>query len=309
MVQTRASVLLLACFLMLSSLLMLSPLPARADVPVRWTNFTDPRDGAFTVEVPADWNVIGGISRRTDADFAWYVTAVSPDGEITLRFGDPQLGIISATSPRPTGKEAAPKVRVLNAARPYETGVDFATNYGKAMTKQLRLCDRPKVVASSVEPNPPGYGATLGRRVTTGDALLLCIERAYVSYSIATTVLAAAPAESWDVPFLGALVAPVGRRAEATRLLRHMAESWNFAPAWIARMRAGAGPLGTQLAGFGAAAPTAERARWSAELDAKNAPSHKRIDGIMEDAMTICDADGKLPARHECGESGHPPGK
>lgn len=303
MVQTRASALLLA------TVLLLSPLAARADTPVRWTSFTDPRAGAFTVDVPADWNVIGGITRRTDTDFTWYATAVSPDGEITLRIGDPQLGVISTTQPVPTGKAAAPKVKPLTAARPYETGADFATSYAKALARQLRLCDKPKLLGTLEQSNPPGYAATLGRRVTTGDALFLCVDRGYVAYGVATTVLAAAPSDSWDVLSLGALAAPVGRRAEAMRLLRHMMESWTFAPGWIDKMREGPGPLADQLAGLRAAPPAGERARWSAELDAKDAPAQRRIIEIMEDAATICAADAKMPARHECGEFGHPPGK
>lgn len=303
MIRTRATSLLFA------SLLLLSPLPARADSVGRWTIFTDPRDGAFTVDVPAGWTVIGGISRRTDADFSWYVTAVSPDTEITLRVGDPQLGIIPATSATPPGKEPPAKTKPLNAARPYETGADFATEYAKAMVKQLSLCGKPRLVGSAEEPNPPGYGASLGRRVTTGDAILLCIDRGYVGYGVATTILAAAPAESWDAPMLAALAAPVGRRAEATRLLRHMVDSWTFAPGWIDKVGAGAGPLAAQLGALRALPSAGERARWSAEIDARNVPWNRHIDGIMEDATTICAADGKMPARHECGESGHPPGK
>jgi hypothetical protein len=276
---------------------------------MRWTSFTDPRDGAFTVDAPADWTVVGGITRRTDGDFTWYATAVSPDSEITLRVGDPMLGVISSVPTAPTGQEAAPKTKPLNAARPFETGAEFARSYAKAMAMELRLCQKPKLLAALEQPNPPGYGATLGRRVTTGDALFLCVDRRYVAYGVATTVLAAPPAESWDVPLLGALAAPVGRRAEATRLLRHMLESWTFSPGWIDRMRGGTGPLTAQLGDIGAAPAAGERARWSATLDAKDAPANRRIDVIMEDATTICAADGKMPARHECGEFGHPPGR
>ena len=177
--------------------------PAHADTPLRWNPFTDP-GGAFTVEAPAGWSVVGGVTRRSATDVSWYATAVSPDAEITVRVGDPQIGLIPV-APTVPGKDAL--ARTPDIARPYETGTEFALHYARTMVTQLRLCDKPKREGTFVEPNPPGFSAALGRQVTTGDAFLLCIDRNYLGYAVATTILAASPAEIWNAAVLGAFAA------------------------------------------------------------------------------------------------------
>ncbi len=290
-------------------LALLLPATAHAQA-VRWTRFDDPVDNAFTVDVPAGWNVIGGITHRSRTDFSWYVTAVSPDGMVTVRIGDPQIGFISSTpvAPPPValGKAKKPDDSIT-AARPYETGADFALRYAKLMGSQLRLCDKPKTISSQEEANPPGFLDQIGTRTTTGDAFILCIDRAYVGYVIATTV-AVAP-DRWNVPWLAAFDAPVDRRAETAGVLQHIATSWSFSPAWIDKQRAGDGLLPNQLAALNASSSGGERAQWESQIDAHARTALLKIDSVMHDAQSLCEADTKMPMPHQCGSTGHVPGR
>lgn len=318
--------------LLLAACLALLPLTAQAQAqaqaqtqaqaPARWVTFTDPTDQAFSLDVPAGWTVHGGIAHRTGTDLSWFVTAVSPDGAMVLRIGDPQLGLVGlpsgqpkpAPSPAPPANDQAAKRQMARRPaivpdRPYETGADFAASYGKTVVSQLHLCDKPRLVGPQEEPNPPGFTGELGRQVTTGDAFLVCIDRGYVVYVAVTTVLAAPPFDSWDAPRLAVLAAPAAQRADAMRLLRHMADSWSFAPGWVDKMGGAGGPLARQLAALREPPPAADRARWNGQIDAANAAAQRQIDTFMDNAATLCEPDRSMPVPHRCGETGHPPGK
>lgn len=311
--------------LLLVACLVLLPLTVEAQAepqgPARWVTFTDPTDQAFSLDVPAGWTVRGGITRRGTTDLSWFVTAVSPDGAMTLRIGDATVGFIGvpsgqpapAPSPAPPARhqrgEGQTARRPGTADRPYETGADFAAHYGETIVSQLRLCDKPRLIGPQEQPNPPGFTSNLGRQVTTGDAFLVCIDRGYVVYVVATTILAAPPFDGWDVPRLAMVAAPAAQRADAMELLRHMEQSWSFAPGWIDRMSGSEGPLARQLAALREPPPAADLARWNTRIDAANAAARQRIDNLMDDAAAVCPPDRTMPAPHRCGESGHPPGK
>src|SRR3569833_4741944 len=55
---------------------------------VQWTTFTDPSDHAFTVEVPAGWQVQGSLRRFSTQDVRSEVVARSPDGSMEVFLGD-----------------------------------------------------------------------------------------------------------------------------------------------------------------------------------------------------------------------------
>ena len=64
---------------------------AQAGPELRYQRFTDPREGAFSVELPASWNVQGGTLRRSAVDVKQWLKLMSPDGRITLWTQEPQL--------------------------------------------------------------------------------------------------------------------------------------------------------------------------------------------------------------------------
>lgn len=89
---------------------------------LRYQRFTDPREGAFTVEVPAGWNTQGGTFRRTAVDVKQWLKITSPDGRITLWSHEPQLpGIFTlpAQGMPPVNNPAAPTMA-------YMPGTQFA---------------------------------------------------------------------------------------------------------------------------------------------------------------------------------------
>ncbi|HEX2094178.1 MAG TPA: hypothetical protein VHG28_17375, partial [Longimicrobiaceae bacterium] len=80
----------------LQTLRFVEPSPdAAGDRPrtprVSYVAFQDPRESAFTVEVPRDWTVSGGLFRLAPVDTRPAIEAVSPDGGIRVALGDPEL--------------------------------------------------------------------------------------------------------------------------------------------------------------------------------------------------------------------------
>src|SRR5439155_9068030 len=58
---------------------------------IQYTRFVDPREGSFTVQLPAGWRNEGGLLRRSAIDIAVGVRSTSPDGGAVIFLGDEQL--------------------------------------------------------------------------------------------------------------------------------------------------------------------------------------------------------------------------
>jgi hypothetical protein len=72
-------------------------LPARMDAPrsgaidLQWVMWRDPAEAAFAVPVPRGWAVQGGLMRPNTLEWRPEVVATSPDGSVSVRFGDGSL--------------------------------------------------------------------------------------------------------------------------------------------------------------------------------------------------------------------------
>ena len=51
---------------------------------VLFTQWKDPNEGAFTLNVPQNWSMSGGAARRAAVDIRNVVRATSPDGRIRV---------------------------------------------------------------------------------------------------------------------------------------------------------------------------------------------------------------------------------
>jgi hypothetical protein len=278
---------------------------AAADSPIAWTTYQDPTDRAFQLEVPAGWRVDGGVVHHSPSEIFWYVTAVSPDGNVNVAIGDPQLQSIPIHAPpsAPASPAASgTKSRAKPAARivgPFERGAAFATRRGLQMMQSLHMCAKPVQIGIRDEPDPPHEESDRQRDVATGEAFLLCDERPYVAYVVATTTRPTLQADSWEVALLGTALAPVDRVIDATDILLHMLGSWRFDPAWAERARQ-LGPAAPRLL-----VPSAGRgdamAAWAAAVAESHDLAWQEIQSVVRDAAQVC-----LPERgslfpHRCG--------
>src|SRR5580700_3002783 len=61
---------------------------ASAQTPGSWSQFQDPFEHAFALDVPQGWTVQGGLFRLGYSDERPMVDLRSPDGAIEIRLGD-----------------------------------------------------------------------------------------------------------------------------------------------------------------------------------------------------------------------------
>ena len=105
---------------------------ARADEPA-WTRFADPTENAFTLEVPAGWQVTGGEKRVAPLMPKPWVAASAPDGAGAIFLGDPAVPLFLLPVPKKgltEGKrEEGPFGPTLVSA--YRSAAQFGTDYGR----------------------------------------------------------------------------------------------------------------------------------------------------------------------------------
>ena len=78
--------------------------------PVQYVTWTDPTERAFTVSVPRDWTIAGGLSYTGSLEPHLTVIATSPDGHIRAFINDPDILPLESPTQRPRCSDL-PKAR------------------------------------------------------------------------------------------------------------------------------------------------------------------------------------------------------
>jgi hypothetical protein len=224
------------------------PPPAEA---ATWTQFRDPKEGAFSIDVPQGWQVVGGLVRRSLNQPHPVISVLSPDKLTKIIVGDPSaiafaeltstlqgLGFREGQSYTPKGE---PEI-----IRNYQTGQQWSEHLARNELQQDN-CTNVAVTGSRVLPNtkvalamPQG----VERRDTTGETLLTaeCNRILYTAYGFSETggdyyhgANGAIIAGAWTDDTSTVLLTPQGNGPEAIQLAAHMLESLRFDPQWWQR--------------------------------------------------------------------------
>ena len=119
---------------------------------VQWSEFADPSEHAFTMQVPAGWRVQGGTVRKNVIEIPMGVTATSPDGDITLFYGDPSVPTYSVPARITAMAGLRPGMTynmgqgVTTVIEPYMDGATFAARWG--VGRIARDCAQVRQMAS-----------------------------------------------------------------------------------------------------------------------------------------------------------------
>jgi hypothetical protein len=194
---------------------------------VTWITVRDPREQAFSIQVPQGWKTYGGLFRFSSIDARMVVDSTSPNSLIELRIGDATIPPYRVPGPFvPTGPGVAS----------YTTGNVFATKYGQARFSSL--CTATKLTKSdAVAPKyAPAQSAFL--HTTGGEAFFTCTKNstpmtAYV-YAETTLMGTGAAGSTWLVTALASVIAPTAESTAAGQLLTHEGASLVMNPAWTA---------------------------------------------------------------------------
>lgn len=237
----------------LSSFRISAPAPAQKPAPsLRYVRWHDPRENAFSLEVPDGWTMSGGLIRRASVQVQGAWEAVSPDGRIRISGGDPDLPYFT----EPTqmllmtgfreGSWYSPGYGVAFLVRRYVPGAAFAREY--VMQRAARLCsgvtvtenrELPEAVAAinAVYAQHAGLGVALS--LTAGEAAFTCEQqgrpiRGYYFAGTQRTQVAGMPGGIWNVEHLAGFLASEDRLGLAREVFDHMLKSIELNPQWVA---------------------------------------------------------------------------
>jgi hypothetical protein len=223
-----------------------TPGAAHKGAIIMFTTWRDPREGAFTVNVPQGWQVSGGTTRSSAIDPRQSLRTSSPDGRMQLFIGAPNL--IPREAPnRLLAYAGVREGQTMQGAwggpvliARYQTGEQFARSYVS------RLCPTAQVLSSNVVPDATReltakameYGRTQGApaQAWVGEATFRCGTQS--GYIRASTVIAGSPAgaQVWAVLELsGFMVADLSQVTFARYILNNIIGSLQMNPQWEAR--------------------------------------------------------------------------
>jgi hypothetical protein len=153
--------------------------------PITYVNWKDPQEGAFTIQVPQGWQVVGGAYHLTATDVRSTVTMISPDGQMRIFFGDANIGafiepsqMLAYAGMREGGYYGLGDGSKLEIRR-FITGAQFARNY--AQNRFAQQCSSVQVqsggdrqdLTSNFLQSARAEGMT-NARLTAGDAVFSC---------------------------------------------------------------------------------------------------------------------------------------
>lgn len=223
-----------------------------AALDTKWIRWQDPKENAFSLEVPAGWTVSGGAFRFAPVDIRKALTATAPDGSIRITGGDSDLPpftepnqMLAMTGFR-EGSWYSPGYGVNMLVRRYLPGAQFAREYVSA--RAARGCsgliftggrERPDV-DEPLNRLMSGLAAAGGlMQIRSGEVTFTCEQdgRPASGYYFAGSLHAGAvgmPGGIWHVEYLYGYVAVREKSATAEQILSHMLSTYADNPQWMA---------------------------------------------------------------------------
>lgn len=235
----RHSVVLVSTLLLLS--ISCSSQAVKTAAPhastLAWTNFQDPAEQAFTVQVPQGWTVTGGLYRFGQLDPRVMVDMVSPDGKTDVRIGDYRVPPFAPLTPTlmslgfREGSRYTPRNVAQEVIANYRPGWVFADVYGQGRFNSL--C-RHLSLKSMQKTNPVHQGAP-NATTTAGEVVYACDSASgpQIAYVFAETQYTPMQSSgSWLVSWLYSFIAPQAQAADALKIVLHSLSTLQIDPQW-----------------------------------------------------------------------------
>ena len=206
----------------------------------------EPGEHGFTVEVPAGWQVMGGVNWVGPTNAQHFVRAQSPDGIVQVFVGDPEIvprQVPNAFSWMQTGAAEGQMFRTPSG----DPALMYRFLAGKEYAKQhaiWRLCRQPQWVreadlpalsqsmTATIQPEAASWGAQA--MASAGEASFFCgTQQGQVT---AITVLGSSPmVQVWSILKVHAfLCSDAMKSMQARYVMEHMAGSFKVDSQWNA---------------------------------------------------------------------------
>lgn len=221
---------------------------------VQWVRWKDPKQDAFSVEVPRAWSVTGGTIHRNAVDPRTVIMATSPDGQISITGGDAQVPTFTLPTPMlaqagfTEGSLYSPGYGVVMQVARHMPGAAFAKWYvtarlpeghtGLAFTNVRDRADAVKAINNVYAQFPmPAVRSSL----SAGDVAFTCKRgptqvRGYYFASTRLTQTAGGGG-IWGMESLYGYMAAAGKETEARAILARMVKTFRLNPTWVAKQQ------------------------------------------------------------------------
>lgn len=225
----------------------------KADKPeIRYRIWQDPREQAFTLEVPQDWSVSGGTFRRASVDLIHVLQARSPDQKILLQFNDPNIPVFALPSPMLAmggfleGSWYSPGYDVRMMVKRYMPGVDFIReylmNHYRPRLSQFQIIhqkNRSDIVSTfnRIYSQYMAYGVSFTLHAGETAFRFEQDSQPYVGYGFALTQVVQSMSMqggNWSVALLVIYLCPASEADIARLISNHMFHSVKMNPQWVA---------------------------------------------------------------------------
>lgn len=226
-----------------------SPAPqaaSQAAAALSWRKFQDPAEQAFTVDVPSNWKVEGGLVRKSTVDVSTYIRVISPEGVVVV-LGDSNLQkyVIPTQTLEWTGfregSQYSPFPGNVMIVSRYLPGAAYAQMHAARVAQAYGLADfrmgQPRA-RTDVDQNIPSIGTQI--RGGEVDFTALSNQRPTEGYVMAaTSVMTMQGVEGgiWNVQILITYLAPRGMSATARAVVSRMMATIQLNPQWVRQQR------------------------------------------------------------------------
>jgi hypothetical protein len=216
-----------------------------------FVRFTDPRENAFSTEVPRGWKTSGGLFRVASVDTRGAVESVSPEGDIRVSAGDKDLppftvpNQVLAMAGFREGSWYSPGYGVRMMVRRYQPGVVFAEDYVRAKLAPQIGCSSLTITAKESRPDLTksinalySQFAAQGMNVRedAGEVWFSCTHnnQQWKGYYLVTTQISAgAGGGVWHAEHVLGYAAASGKAAIAEIAMLHLAVAMQLNPEWV----------------------------------------------------------------------------
>jgi hypothetical protein len=238
---------------------------ARPSVPVKvlghqpgltFVRFVDPRESAFSAEVPRGWKSSGGLFRFAPVDTRGALETISPEGDVRVSWGDADVPTFTvpnqmlAMAGFREGSWYSPGYGVRILVKRYEPGAVFAEDYVRAkLARQigcagLTITRRTQRVDLTQSINALyAQFAAMGQNVRedAGEVVFDCTRNGvtWKGYYLATTLITSSPSGAiWQAEHILGYAAAAAQTAPAEVAMLRLAGSMQLNPQWV-RMQQG----------------------------------------------------------------------
>lgn len=279
------------------------PVSAAAPSTGRFQLWQDPREGAFSVQLPVGWQISGGTGRKTRIEPHYLVRAQSPDGDVQLFMDDPDLLIHQVPDQRSQALRIREGSRFPSAwggvmlLDRFRSGADVAAMYVKQRfcTQATGLAggqalDQTRAANSYLSPIAAAEGKQL--RADAGEVEFRCGDRLGYVHAVTFQVWDNQGVSLWVVYRIAGYLARPQSAAAANEAVQMALASFQMNPTWLAGFARESGDIAGNVIRESNAITQAVMERAKAEQAAAAAASARRAADARASAARHSDGNG-----------------